>query len=162
MGRLQEFDIRSRAIATLVDDWKRQEAIVRTIWTLEDLLELAIQAADSANELDQEFGQAGPTFRSGEECDRASDALEYYVAGLRKLGSSVTAIDAWVGLFESQGYKLDNTRAFRRSCSTISELTAKNEAALEAAWNELDRQALSTDEILEITADAQTSSQTST
>ncbi|HUY37011.1 MAG TPA: hypothetical protein VMV69_30110 [Pirellulales bacterium] len=166
MCRLREFDVRSRAIATLVDDWRLQQAIVRSIWKLDDLLKLAIEAVDSASKLDangfdREFGAQGGTSEAQVDRDQATDALEYFVAGLRKLTSSVNTIDEWVGIFEHEGHQLENATAFRQSSSSLAGVVAKHEAAIDAQWEELDRQSLSSEEMLEGAACLRSSEQAS-
>jgi len=166
MCQLREFDVRSRAIATLVDDWQLQHAIVRTIWKLEDLLTLVIEAVDSASKLDakrldREFGTQGGTSEALADLDQATDVLEYFVAGLRKLTSSTKTIDEWVGIFEHEGCQLENATAFRQSCALLASVAAKHEATVDAQWEELDRQSLSSEEMLAVAAYLRSSEQAS-
>ena len=51
MCTLREFDMRSRGVVNLADEWKLHHAAVRKVWNVEDVIETTNGAIEMAREL---------------------------------------------------------------------------------------------------------------
>ncbi|OYV95156.1 MAG: hypothetical protein B7Z73_02550 [Planctomycetia bacterium 21-64-5] len=148
MPTLQDFDVRSRGVAMLVEDWEAKHAAVRQTWKVEDLLKLVVDAVSTAADVHAASLESGaPPLTLA---DRISK-LAYFLRLLEQLMVSASLIEDRICVFESEGYSVANADHLRQAISRLSEIVIAVRAALEEAeWQELDQQALSTQELLEI------------
>jgi hypothetical protein len=148
MPTLQDFDVRSRGVAMLVEDWEAKHAAVRQTWKVEDLLRLVVDAVSAAAEVYAD--SLKPVVTAIALADRISQS-GYFLRLLEQLMTSASLIEDRVCVFESEGYAVAGADRLRRAISRLSEIVGAVRAALEEAeWEELDQQALSTQELLEI------------
>lgn len=148
MPTLHDFDVRSRGVAMLVEDWEAKHAAVRHTWKVEDLLKLVTDAASAAAEVHADSLKPGVTAPS--LADRISQSA-YFLRLLEQLMTSASQVEDRVCVFESEGCTIAGADQLRQAISRLSEIIGEVRAALEEAeWEELDQQALSTRELLEI------------
>lgn len=148
MPTLQDFDVRSRGVAMLVEDWEARQAAVRQTWKVDDLASLVVDAIAAAAEVRAASrNQAVP----GQSLADRIGKLAYFLRLLDQLMNSANLIEDRVSVFESEGYAVDNADQLRQAISLLSEMISDVRSDLEEAeWQELDQQALSTQELLEI------------
>ena len=148
MPTLQDFDVRSRGVAMLVEDWEARRAAVRHTWKVEDLVKLVVDAIAAAAEVHvtSQHLTAAP-----QSLVDHIGKLAYFLRLLDQLMSSASLIEDRVSVFESEGYAVNNADPLRQAISRLSEIIGDVRTALEEAeWQELDQQALTTRELLEI------------
>lgn len=148
MPTLQDFDVRSRGVAMLVEDWEAKHAAVRNTWKFEDLLRLVVDAVSVA--ADVQAAALNPAEPYLSLSDRISK-LAYFVRLLEQLMTSASLIEDRVCVFESEGHAVASADQLRQAISRLSESIGEVRTVLEESeWEELDQQALSTPELLEI------------
>jgi hypothetical protein len=148
MPTLQDFDVHSRGVAMLVEDWEAKQPAVRQTWKVEDLLTLVVDAVAAAADVQAaSLKAAEPPLTVADRISR----LAYFLRLIEQLMTSAGLIEDRVCMFESDGYAVANADRLRLAISRLSEIIGEVRTALEQAeWEELDQQALSTQELLEI------------
>lgn len=150
MSSLQEFDIRSRGVVNLVDEWEIHHADVRKIWKVEDLIGIAKLVIEKAKELHAHYAQHGEFPTSTSALAEKGD-FDYFVHLLRTLLRAATKIEDRASVHESEGYSIRGADELRAG---IRDIVASIEAydAEVREWSELDKQALSSDDFKALAA----------
>lgn len=144
MSTLQEFDLRSRGVVNLVDEWEVHHAEVRKIWKVEGLIGVAMLVIEKAKELHAYYAQHGEFPTSTSALAEKGD-FDYFVHLLRTLLRAATKIEDRASVHESEGYSIRRADELRTG---IREIAAVIEAydAEAREWSELDKQALSSED----------------
>lgn len=150
MSSLQEFDIRSRGVANLVDEWEVHHADVRKVWKVEDLIGIALLVIEKAKELHAYYAEHGefPT-PAGTLAEKGD--FDYFVHLLRQLLRAATRIEDRASVHESEGYSVRRADELRTGIREIAAFVEAYDAEARE-WNELDKQALSSDDFKALTA----------
>lgn len=150
MIALQDFDIWSRGVVNLVDEWEVHHADVRKVWKVEDLIGIALLVIEKAKELHVYYAQHGefPT-STGALTDKGD--FDYFVHLLRQLLRASMRIEDRASVHESEGYSVQRADELR---SGVREIVAVVDAydAEAREWSELDKQALSSDDFKALAA----------
>lgn len=130
----------------LVVDWESKHAAVRQTWKVDDLLRLLVDAVSSASDVQK----ASLTAASANLADQVNQ-LAYFLRLLEQLMTAAEQVEDRICVFESEGYAVANASHLRQAISRLSGIVQDVRTALEEAkWQELDQQALTNSELLEI------------
>ncbi|MGH7192919.1 MAG: hypothetical protein ACREJM_05200 [Candidatus Saccharimonadales bacterium] len=154
MFSLHDFDVRSRGIADVVEVWNSQETAVQTIWKPADLIAASMDLVNAADQIRDRVRL------NGSHCDAVEVVVPIYFHGLlQRLKGALTAIEGRVG---AQGLSMNQRTDLRQAVELLSEILADLARSAEAAdWEQLNREALTTQELLDVRAYLRESGQAS-
>jgi hypothetical protein len=132
----------------LIEDWQARHMAVRQMWKVEDLLKLVLDAIAAGIEVHE---NAETTELPQPALSAQISKLAYILRLLEQLLCSAALLDDRVSLFESEGYNIANAELLRQAIDRLSGIIRGVRGSLEEAqWQELDEEALSTQELLEV------------
>lgn len=149
MGKLKDLDIQSRAVVSLVEEWRSPHKTVRAIWKVEDLIALLESATAVARQLQSSIANRNgkPLVDVDSQDDLAATAA-YLLESLQRLKHAADGAVDVVEMFDSQGYSIERSAELRECASALPEIIADVEAFSEALeWQELERSAMPSDRI---------------
>ncbi|HEV3339139.1 MAG TPA: hypothetical protein VG125_02245 [Pirellulales bacterium] len=166
---LQELDIKSRAAESIVDDWQGpivdeiesetesaqpSTRLVRLLWPLDQLISLLFEGVECAH-------------RVREACDKINKAMavddgesgkliaiaQTGVESTKRLIKAIRITLMIIDMFKSQGLAIARADELEDCPSVLSEIIDDMEKFSEdVSWEQMGREALSSDELLEIRA----------
>jgi hypothetical protein len=164
----QELDIRSRAAASIVDDWQytilphaesdetrgdKGRKQVKSVWKLDEVIELLVDATKHSAKVPEICNTIKlETSADDGESSAILSQIEAFSGSLRRLNKAINGAISILEMFESQGIKLRRTSAELREClGEIDNMLAYVENFREALeWEQLERTAVSSDRILAV------------
>ncbi len=164
MGTLRELDIKSRGAAALVDEWwEGEHKIVRTIWKIEDVINLFIDAAEAALDVQKQMGILdGRTIPNDELRDGLISSTSYFLNSIERLRKSSDDVERAVQLFESQGFHVEKSPQLRAAISTLPTIAEATEEFLDKLeWEGLEKELIPTERLVKIGQFIQESGQAS-
>jgi hypothetical protein len=153
MGTLRELDIKSRGAAALVDEWwEGEHKIVRTIWRIEDVINLFIDAAEAALDVQKQMGILdGRTIPNDQLREGLICSTAYFLNSIERLRKSSDDAERAVQLFESQGFHVEKAAQLRAAISTLPTIAEATEAFLDKLeWEGLEKELIPTERLVKI------------
>jgi hypothetical protein len=165
---LQELDIKSRAVVSIVDDWqgpvasgtasdlfaaKEGSRPVRSVWKLDDIVDLIIQTVEAAGRvpglcdaIDKDKAIAD------REVENIISTLDGVAKSLELLARAIATAVSIVEMFESQGIRVARANDLRECSFKFNGLVNHLHQFSEAlGWDDLNRRALSSEEFKQLT-----------
>lgn len=132
----------------VVEDWEAKHEAVRRTWKLQDLIQLVVDAVSAAIEVQQSL--VTQTLQPCEPSE-ATRNVGYFLQLSEQLLVSAGLVEDRVSVFESEGHSVESADSLRQSVSRLAQIVGELRAVVEEAeWHEIDQQALTNDELLEI------------
>lgn len=149
MSALHEFDIRSRGVKGLLDEWESRHAEARRVWKIEDVVSAFMPIARAASDLQEQLKASGSA--------DAPDAIDlpYFTHVLRMLLDASYRVEDRVCIHEGVGYVVQGADALRSGIRELEGILAEYDAKCESEdreWQELEKQALSSEDFKNLAA----------
>lgn len=149
MCNLKDLDIQSRAAVALVEEWQAPQKTVRTIWKMEDLIELVVRATDAARDMQNKIAHRdGKPLFDGENEHDLKSMTAYLLESLQRLKQAADGAMHVVEMFDSEGYSIERSAELREAVTILPALIVDIERFAEALeWEELERTAMPSERI---------------
>ena len=134
MCTLREFDMRSRGVVNLADEWKLHHAAVRKVWNVEDVIETTNGAIEMARELYNHFRAHG-AFPQHDGGAKPPGNFGYFIHLLRNLLEVAEEFDDRASTLETQGYQVKGVAALRSGLELLETIISEDSLATTAAFS---------------------------
>ncbi|MEX0712134.1 MAG: hypothetical protein WD278_07275 [Pirellulales bacterium] len=129
MSTLREFDLQSRGVVKLLEEWRTKHAAVRKVWKTEEVIAVYLSAIEAATSLFDYYRQNGHFPHS----EQQYAPFSYFVQLLEQMLLAANELEDVASRLEDEGFEINGTSRLREGIEKLTEVVAEDRFAIEAA-----------------------------